>query len=48
MPSFDTFIASLRSEFGERCAVCKSNIFECRTGDTCDTDCNLTVGYKRG
>jgi hypothetical protein len=32
----------------EQCAVCKSNIFECCSGDTCDTDYNLSVGYKRG
>ena len=32
----------------EQCAVCKSNIFECCSGDTCDTDHNLSVGYKRG
>ena len=27
--------------------VCKSNIFECCSGDTCDTDYNLAGGYKR-
>ena len=32
----------------EQCVVCKSNIFECCSGDTCDTDYNLSVGYKRG
>jgi len=32
----------------EQCAVCKSNIFECCSGDTCETDHNLAVGYKRG
>ena len=32
----------------EQCAVCKSNIFECCSGDTCDADHNLSVGYKRG
>ncbi|MGY8791930.1 MAG: hypothetical protein ACKVKR_16880, partial [Pseudomonadales bacterium] len=32
----------------EQCAICKSNIFECCSGDTCYTDYNLSVGYKRG
>ena len=32
----------------EQCVVCKSNIFECCSGDTCETDHNLAVGYKRG
>ena len=32
----------------EQCVICKSNIFECCSGDTCDTDHNLAVGYKRG
>ena len=31
----------------EACAICKSNIFECCTGDVCETDANLDVGYKR-
>lgn len=29
----------------EQCVVCKSNIFECCSGDTCETDYNLSVGY---
>ena len=32
----------------EQCVICKSNIFECCSGDTCETDNNLAVGYKRG
>ena len=32
----------------EQCVTCKSNIFECCSGDTCETDHNLSVGYKRG
>jgi len=32
----------------EQCVICKSNIFECCSGDTCNTDHNLNVGYKRG
>ena len=32
----------------EQCVICKSNIFECCSGDTCETDHNLTVGYNRG
>ena len=31
----------------EQCIICKSNIFECCSGDTCETDFNLKVGYKR-
>ena len=31
----------------EACAHCKSNIMECCTGDTCVTDHNLALGYKR-
>jgi hypothetical protein len=31
----------------EQCVFCKSNIFECCSGDTCDTDYNLKNGYKR-
>lgn len=31
----------------EQCVYCKSNIFECCSGDTCDTDFNLKNGYKR-
>ena len=31
----------------EACAHCKSNIFECCTGDVCGTDSNLDRGYKR-
>ena len=31
----------------EQCVYCKSNIFECCSGDTCDTDYNLKNGYKR-
>ena len=31
----------------EQCMVCKSNIFECCSGDTCETDINLAIGYKR-
>ena len=31
-----------------QCVTCKSNIFECCSGDTCETDHNLSVGYKRG
>ena len=31
----------------ETCLFCKSNIMECCTGDTCETDHNLTVGYRR-
>ena len=27
----------------EQCVVCKCNIFECCSGDTCDTDYNLSV-----
>ena len=25
----------------EQCIICKSNIFECCSGDTCETDFNL-------
>ena len=32
----------------EQCITCKSNIFECCSGDTCETDQSLAVGYKRG
>ena len=32
----------------KQCVICKSNIFECCSGDTCETDHNLAVGYKRG
>ena len=32
----------------EQCVTCKSNIFECCSGDTCETDHNLSLGYKRG
>ena len=32
----------------EQCVTCKSNIFECCSGDTCQTDHNLSVGYRRG
>jgi hypothetical protein len=31
----------------EQCLVCKSNIFECCSGDTCETDYNLKNGFKR-
>ena len=31
----------------EQCLVCKSNIFECFSGDTCETDYNLKNGFKR-
>jgi len=31
----------------EQCAICKSNVGECCTGDTCETDYNASVGYKR-
>lgn len=31
----------------EACAICKSNIFECCTGDVCQTGANLDAGYKR-
>ena len=31
----------------EQCIICKSNIFECCSGDTCRTDHNLEIGYKR-
>ncbi|NCV30583.1 MAG: hypothetical protein EBW32_05240 [Rhodobacteraceae bacterium] len=31
----------------EACAHCKSNIMECCTGDTCETDFNLANGYQR-
>lgn len=31
----------------EQCIICKSNIFECCSGDTCETDFNLKIGYKR-
>ena len=31
----------------EACAFCKSNIFECCTGDVVGTDANLDTGYKR-
>ena len=31
----------------EQCKICKSNIFECCSGDTCETDFNLKIGYKR-
>ena len=30
----------------EQCVVCKSNIFECCTGDVCGTDYLLDAGYK--
>ena len=32
----------------EQCVICKSNIFECCSGDTCETDHNLAAGCKRG
>ena len=28
----------------EQCIICKSNIFECCSGDTCETDFNLKIG----
>jgi len=31
----------------EQCIICKSNIFECCSGDTCETDYNLDIGFKR-
>ena len=31
----------------EQCVICKSNIFECCSGDTWQTDHNLSLGYKR-
>ena len=31
----------------EQCIICKSNIFECCSGDTCETDYLLATGYKR-
>ena len=31
----------------EQCVVCKSNIFECCSGDVCGTDYLLDAGYKR-
>ena len=31
----------------EACSICKSNIVECCTGDNCNTDYNLAVGYER-
>jgi len=31
----------------EQCINCKSNIFECCSGDTCETDNNLAIGYER-
>ena len=31
----------------EACSTCKSNIVECCTGDNCNTDYNLAVGYER-
>ena len=30
----------------EQCTVCKSNIFECCSGDTCETDHNLALDTK--
>jgi len=31
----------------EACELCKSNIFECCTGDVCWMDANFDIGYKR-
>ena len=31
----------------EQCSICKSNIIECCSGDTCGTDYNLNIGFKR-
>ena len=31
----------------EQCVYCKSNILECCSGDTCETDVNLSINYKR-
>jgi hypothetical protein len=31
----------------ERCLKCRSNIFKTCSGDNCDTDYNLGIGYKR-
>ncbi|MEZ8007413.1 MAG: hypothetical protein QMC60_07790 [Amylibacter sp.] len=31
----------------EQCNICKSNIFECCSGDTCATDHDLASGYKK-
>ena len=31
----------------EACITCKSNIMECCTGDNCNTDYNLAIGYER-
>jgi hypothetical protein len=31
----------------EQCIICNSNIFECCSGDTCQTDYNLAIGFKR-
>jgi hypothetical protein len=31
----------------EQCLICKSNIFECCSGDTCETDYNLKNGFDR-
>jgi len=31
----------------EQCMFCKSNIFECCTGDTCETANDLAFGFKR-
>ena len=31
----------------EQCYSCKSNIFECCSGDVCETDYNLKFGFNR-
>jgi hypothetical protein len=31
----------------EQCVYCKSNILECCSGDTCETDVNLSINYRR-